>query len=100
MDWVSIDTETHKDALVVPWESIVQLEDEVYVYVVGNNTTRKVPVTIGQVSGNAAEVFGELEAGQLVAKEGKYALSDGVEVEIISEQVPGVGDQGSGVGGQ
>jgi RND family efflux transporter MFP subunit len=83
---VSIDTETHKDALVVPWESVIQLEDEVYVYVVGNTTARKVAVTLGHISGNAAEVFGELEAGQLVVREGKYALSDGAQVRIISEQ--------------
>ena len=82
---VTIETNTHKNALVVPWESVIQLEDEVYVYVIIDNKARKVPVTLGQVGDETAEVLGDLEAGQFVVVEGKYALHEGMEVEIIED---------------
>ncbi|MFH0812495.1 MAG: efflux RND transporter periplasmic adaptor subunit [Pseudomonadota bacterium] len=82
---VTIITETHKDALTVPWESVVQLEEEVYVYVVNTETAKKIPVKLGQVSEQVAEVFGDLKSGQSVVKEGKFALRDGAKVKIIPE---------------
>lgn len=81
---VTIITETHKDALVVPWESVIQLENEVYVYVVNTTTAKKVPVKLGLVSGGIAEVFGSLKVGEAVVQEGKYALRDGVKVKIVT----------------
>ncbi len=84
---VTIATETHKDALIVPWESVVQLENETYVYVVNNNTAHKVPITLGQISEKTAEVFGHLKVGQIVVTEGKYALADGMKVDVISDSV-------------
>jgi len=82
---VSIITETHIDALVVPWESIVQLEDEVYVYVINTNAAKKVPIKLGLISEGTAEVIGDLESGQQVVIEGKYALQDGVKVKIVTQ---------------
>ena len=82
---VTIVTETHKNALVVPWESVIQMENETYLYVINTNIARKVSVKLGQVSGGKAEVFGNLKAGQPVVQEGKYALRDGVAVKIVAE---------------
>lgn len=79
---VSVITETHKDALVVPWESVVQLEDEAYVYVCTGNEAKKIPVTVGLVAEGMTEVFGDLEPGQQVVVEGKYSLSDEAKVTI------------------
>jgi len=79
----SIITETHKDALVVPWESVVQLEDEVYLYVTNTTTAKKVPVELGLISGRVAEVCGDLKPGQCVVIEGKYALQDGAKVKVV-----------------
>jgi len=81
---VTIATEVHKNALVVPWESVIQLEDETYLYVVNTTTAKKVPVKLGLVSEGLAEVFGNLKAGQSVAREGKYALHDGSKVRIVA----------------
>ena len=82
---VTIVTEVHKNALVVPWESVIQLEDETYLYVVNTKMAKKVPVKLGLVSGGIAEVFGNLKAGQSVVREGKYALRDGAAVKIAAE---------------
>lgn len=81
---VSIATETRRGALVVPWDSIIQLEDETYLYVVNGSSAKKVPVTLGVLSGGTAEIFGALAAGEKVVTEGKHALQDGVKVKIIS----------------
>lgn len=78
----SIITEIHKNALVVPWESLVQLEDEVYVYGLNDGKARKVPVKLLLISADTAEVSGNLQPGQKVIREGKYAVQDGSKVEV------------------
>jgi len=85
---VAIVTQTHKNALVVPWESVVQLENEIYLYVVNTDTAKKVPLKLGLVKGEIAEVFGELKRGQHVVVEGKYALRDGAKVKIQEKPRP------------
>lgn len=82
---VSIVTETRKNALMVPWESVVQLEEEIYLYVVNTATAKKVPIRLGLIREELAEVFGDLEPGQKVALEGKYALHDGAKVKILEK---------------
>jgi len=82
---VSMVTETHRNALVVPWESVVQLEDEVYLYVVNTDTAKKVPLKLGLIEGELAEVFGELKPGQHVVVDGKYALRDGARVTVLQK---------------
>ncbi len=81
---VTLVTEVHKNALMVPWESVIQLENETYLYVVNTTTVKKVPVKLGLVSGALAEVSGSLKAGQSVIREGKYALHDGSKVRIVA----------------
>ena len=85
---VSIVTKTHKNALVVPWESVVQLEDEIYLYVVNSDTAKKVPVTLGLIKGELAEVFGDLKPGQKVVVDGKHALRDGAKVKVLEGTRP------------
>ncbi|MCX8011788.1 MAG: efflux RND transporter periplasmic adaptor subunit [Desulfobacterota bacterium] len=83
---VTLVTEIHKNALVVPWESIIQLENETYLYVIKGEIAKKVPVQLGLVTKEEAEVLGsQLNPGQLVAKEGKYSLADGKRVKIVGE---------------
>ena len=85
---VSIIAKTHNNAIVVPWESVVQLEDEVYLYVVNSNTAKKVAVKLGLIKGEIAEVFADLKPGQHVVIDGKYALRDGAEVKILEKARP------------
>jgi len=80
---VTIKTEAHKNALVVPWDSVVQLENEVYVYIVNSSVAHKIPVRLGQVTEQEAEVFGDFRPGQMVVTEGKFSLSEGTRVEVI-----------------
>ena len=85
---LTIITETHKDALVAPRESIIQLEDEVYLYKIKADSAEKVPVRLGLVSEGVAEVFGNLKPGDKVVIEGKYALHQGARIEIKNGSSP------------
>ncbi len=79
---VTITIETHKNALVIPWECVVQLEDETYVYVLNNNKAKKIPVQLLLIEDGMAEVLGDLEPHMKIVVEGKYSLKDGVNVSI------------------
>ena len=78
---VELVTEVHENAVTVPWESVVQTENDAYVYVVEGEVARKVPVELGQTTSEWAEVLGTgLVAGARVVLEGKFALRDGAAV--------------------
>jgi membrane fusion protein (multidrug efflux system) len=81
---VEVITEVHEQALTVPWESVIQTEDGVYLYTVdAENTARKVPVRLGKVTSEWAEVLdSDLTPGSKVILEGKYAVKDGMRVAV------------------
>ena len=76
----TIITETHKNALMILGESIVQLENESYVYVLNNDKAKKIPVQVLLIEDHEAEVLGDLKPGHKIVVEGKYALNDGASV--------------------
>lgn len=78
---VIIVTKIHKNALTIPWESVIQLEDEVYLYKIDGQRVKKVSIKLGLVSEGAAEIWGDLKTGQEVVIEGKYALYEGARVQ-------------------
>jgi RND family efflux transporter MFP subunit len=82
-------TDVHENALTVPWESVIQTEAESYVYAVNGNVARKVPVRLGQVTREWAEVVNSnLSVGSKVILEGKYAVKDGMEVRVVRTTGP------------
>ncbi|MBW1855519.1 MAG: efflux RND transporter periplasmic adaptor subunit, partial [Deltaproteobacteria bacterium] len=76
----TITTETHHNAMVIPWEALVVKEDETYVFRIDSNSAKKVPVKIILVFEGQAEVEGSLSPGASVVKEGKFSLKDGDKV--------------------
>jgi membrane fusion protein (multidrug efflux system) len=79
----TITTETHHNAMVIPWEALVVKEAETYVFRIDSNSAKKVPVKIILVFEGQAEVEGSLSPGASVVKEGKFSLKDG---DMISDQ--------------
>jgi len=81
---VDVTTGVRENALAVPWESIIQTENETYLYILDEEKiARKVSVRLGQVTPEWAEVLHpELPAGKPVVTEGKYAVKDGMKVEV------------------
>ena len=73
----------HENALIVPWESVIQTEEETYIYVVENDLARKVPVNLGKITSKWAEILDPgIAPGAIVILEGKFAAKDGRKVSI------------------
>ncbi|MCK4425744.1 MAG: efflux RND transporter periplasmic adaptor subunit [Deltaproteobacteria bacterium] len=80
-------TEVHENALIVPWESVIQTEDETYIYIVEGDMARKVPVRLGKITNEWAEVFEpHIPPGINVILEGKFAARDGMKVSVQNGQ--------------
>jgi len=78
---VKMITDVHEKALTVPWESVIQTESETYLYVVEGEVARKVPVRLGKITSEWAEVLDRaLLPGVTVILEGKFAVKDGMKV--------------------
>lgn len=79
---VSIVIAVHRNALIVPWDAVVQLENSTLVFAVAGGRAREVPVRIEKLLGDRAEVTGDLAAGQQVIMEGKFTVADGGPVTV------------------
>jgi multidrug efflux pump subunit AcrA (membrane-fusion protein) len=67
--------------VTVPWESVIQTEQETYIYIVEGDIARKVPVRLGQVTPQWAQLLdSDLVPGTPVILEGKFASRDGAKV--------------------
>jgi membrane fusion protein (multidrug efflux system)/multidrug efflux system membrane fusion protein len=84
---VTLATESHEGALVVP-EGAVQASERGFVtYVVDGGRARLQPVEIGlRTADGIVEIVSGLEAGQIVVIEGSDRLADGVSVEPVTGQ--------------
>ncbi|MBE0597991.1 MAG: efflux RND transporter periplasmic adaptor subunit [Desulfuromonadales bacterium] len=86
---VTVVTETFPEAVTVPWESVIQTERETYLYTVEAGVARKVPVRLGQVTADWAQLFDSaLAPGAPVILEGKFAASDGIKVAPKTAAAP------------
>ena len=79
---ISIEYEKHKDAIIVPWEAIVQLEDSAFVFTINNKKAQRVSVDILKLLDDKAEVQGNLKSGQNVIIDGKFTVEDGEKISI------------------
>ncbi len=80
---IAIVTEVHKNALIVPWESVIQLENETYLYKIDDDNAIKVPIKLGLVfNDGTAEVSGDLKPGEKIVTEGKFALYDHARIKV------------------
>jgi RND family efflux transporter MFP subunit len=86
---VSVVTDVFAHAVTVPWESIIQTEQETYLYTVQENIARKVPVRLGRITPQWVQLLdSELTPGSAVILEGKFASKDGGKVAPKSAAAP------------
>ncbi len=76
------------DALTMPRVALLEDEGEPAVFVVRESKAVRVPVELGYVNGELAEVRSGLKEGEDVVTAGKVAIRDGSEVEVINLPVP------------
>ena len=81
---VTLATETHRDAIVVPEGAVQASESGFVAYVVEEGRARQRPVQIGLRTGDGGvEILAGLAAGQTLVVEGSDRLSDGIAVEPV-----------------
>lgn len=71
-------------ALTVPRIALIEGSGESAVFVVENGKAVRKVLQLGYINGEYAEVLGGIEAGERVITQGRVAVRDGAEVEILS----------------
>ncbi|MEO0266116.1 MAG: efflux RND transporter periplasmic adaptor subunit [candidate division WOR-3 bacterium] len=79
---VKIVVREKNNVLIVPESALVEKGNKFVVYVVKGEIVREIPVEVGIVSENKAEVRGELNPGDLVVTVGAQGLYDGAKVSL------------------
>ena len=87
---IKIDYDQRADALVVPRAALLEDESDPAVFVVRNKKSTRVPVKLGYMDGEWAEVRSGIKQGEQVVIAGKTALRDGTVVQVIGAGAPKV----------
>lgn len=86
---LKLTVEVKENAVCAPWGSVIQTEKETYLFLVENGRAKKVPVTLGQIGGEWAEIVSPpLKAGDKVILEGKFMVADGGQVRQAEATAP------------
>jgi membrane fusion protein (multidrug efflux system) len=75
------------DLLVVPEETLVPEQGDVFVYVVQDGKASKRRIQTGQRRVGSVQVTEGLQSGELVVTEGTQKLRDGASVEVVEPAV-------------
>lgn len=81
-----IDYDSRKNALVVPRVALLDDEGEPAVFAVRGSKVARVPVKLGYIDGEWAEVLTGLKSGDIVVTAGKTALRDGTLVQTLGDK--------------
>lgn len=86
--------QNREDALVVPEESIIPVQNKHYVYRIDtNNIVERVEVEVGRQRPGIVEILGGLSEGERVITEGIIKVSPGSKVALIDEPSPATPQQ-------
>ena len=85
---IRIDYDNRADALVVPRIALLEGEGDPAVFVIRNAKATRVPVKLGYLDGEWAEVRAGIKQGDQVVIAGKTALRDGTVVQLIGKNAP------------
>lgn len=80
---VSIVTDKHTDALVVPNLAVMTDKEQRIVYVADGDTARRAIVEVGYEDDQFVEILGGIERGTKVVVQGQRSLSDGQPIKIL-----------------
>lgn len=80
---VTFHTAVSESAVVVPSEAILTSSDRQYVFIVENDTAKRVDITTGLTGSGMTEVTSGLDAGAQLVTVGQQYLSDGDAVRVV-----------------
>ncbi|MEJ7746664.1 MAG: efflux RND transporter periplasmic adaptor subunit [Luteimonas sp.] len=84
---IKIDYDQRANALVIPRIALLDDEENPAVYVARNGKAVRVPVKLGFMDGEWAEVREGVKQGEPVVTAGKVALRDGSAVQVIGQPI-------------
>jgi membrane fusion protein (multidrug efflux system) len=84
---INVVYDQREDALTIPRTALLEDEGEAAVYTVRAKKAVRVPVVLGYVNGELAEIRSGLKEGEPVITAGKVAVRDGTEVEVLNPAV-------------
>jgi len=90
---VFVITETHSNVMVIPKMALLLESEEDMVFKYNDGVAKMVPITLGFINGERAEVLNGLEFGDRIITVGQDGLRDGTPVYIAGEQVPIITEQ-------
>jgi membrane fusion protein (multidrug efflux system) len=77
-----------EDALTIPRTALLEDAGESAVFAVRDGAAVRVPIELGYINGELAEVRGGLNEGDSVVTAGKVTLRDGIKVEVLNAPKP------------
>jgi len=81
---VAIDTETHKNVVLVPASAVVHEGEETAVFVVENQMAKRREVKTGLESDDRVEIVSGVTTGEMVITSGQNGLPDGAKVTLAA----------------
>lgn len=83
---IFINTETHKNTLIIPKKALILESEEDQVYVHENGLAQKAKLELGFTSGENVEVLSGLNEGELVVTVGQEGLRTGLPIRIPGQE--------------
>ena len=80
---VRLRTGSHANVLVIPQRAMVSEDGESFVFVARGDTVVRVPVRVGAISGDTAQVLAGLAAGDRVVTVGQGGLKQGARIKPV-----------------
>ena len=84
---VQLPLETVNDALLVPTESLIPVQNGKKIFVYRNGLAKEVDVEIGARTGSVVRVLTNLHPGDTILTYGVMALKDGAPVDVVLEEL-------------
>ncbi len=81
---VKLETAHVQNALLMPKKGLLTEDGETYVFAARGDSAVRVPVTVGAVSGDTAQVVAGLRAGDRVVTVGQGGLKQGTKIRIVA----------------
>jgi RND family efflux transporter MFP subunit len=81
---VGIETDTHKNVVLVPASALVREGEETAVFAVENQTAKRREVKTGIESGDRVEIISGINTGEMVIISGQNGLPDGAKVTLAA----------------
>lgn len=82
---VNLPLETAEDAILVPTESLIPVQNGKRIYIVENGKAKEIDVEIGSRTGSSVRVISGLQPGDTIITYGVMALQNGMPIKVNLE---------------